>query len=372
MALSVAELEDVFRAGDDSRFSDQRLALAVLDAHGGSLPAEQVVREVRRLTSRARFRAEVAQRWRSDAIRVGDDETWTVNPDHPALLSARNAVRDRIEANRRRAVRFGDQGGHSAVRKRYEEKQAERAAQLAALRRVLLVAFPTDGPDAAVLVDVATRELATLSGPEVEELPKALARYDFIGALNVRGILRALGFDSARRHLAELGPPQRSYRLNRRGRTLRVTADLLAQGSCGISKPFRDPRDLRRHLDAGNDGRLRRALEADAKSLFALYCYGKIHGAYRLRWGFVDDMLPVPWVRRVETRLFVFLKEACGRGDAVEVVAGRAPAWSDPWARSVRCRVVPGRHEWDHLLVDELGRVVEQRDVQRIRVVGHA
>lgn len=368
--LSVAELEEAFPDGWGSSFSDQRLVLAVLDAHGGEMPAKEVVREVNRLMGDGRLGIERFEHWRSNAIRIAAEGTWSIHRGHPAHLAARNAVRDRVDVRRRQDARWAAFHPHEVVSKRYEEARQRRIEELGALRRVLLVAFPSEAPEAATVVDVATRELTTLVGAEMERLPEVLASYDFIGGLDVRGILRALGMDPTGRRLAELGPPQKSYLLDQRGRTLKVTATLLVQGSCGISKPFRDPRALRRLLDSGAEARLRRAMEADAKSLFALYSYGRVQGAYRLRWGFVDAMLPVPWVRRDEPSILRFLKEACERGDLVEAVVGRAPAWRVPWGRAIRCRVLPGRHEWDHVLVDGDGRVVEERDVQRIRVSG--
>ena len=52
---------------------------------------------------------------------------------------------------------------------------------------------------------------------------------------------------------------------------------------------------LRDYLRDGANTKLRRRLEADAKSLFALYQYGRLHGGVRLRWSFLDEMLPGPW-----------------------------------------------------------------------------
>ena len=85
----------------------------------------------------------------------------------------------------------------------------------------------------------------------------------------------------------ELGPPQKTRQLNRRGRKLQITTRLLVHGSCGITRPFGDERVLRGYLREGRDAKLRRRLAADAKSLFALYQYGRLHGAVRLRWGFL-------------------------------------------------------------------------------------
>ncbi|MFN8179073.1 MAG: hypothetical protein U0167_14175 [bacterium] len=70
-------------------------------------------------------------------------------------------------------------------------------------------------------------------------------------------------------------------------------------------------------------------------------------------------MLHVPWVLRDEPRLFTILRK-CYRREDVEVVAGRAPAWDDPWARAIRCRVVRGAPQWEHFLADDDGREVER------------
>lgn len=45
----------------------------------------------------------------------------------------------------------------------------------------------------------------------------------------------------------------------------------------------------------GNRPKLERRLESDLKSLAAYYRYGILHGGVRLRWGFLDEMVPVDW-----------------------------------------------------------------------------
>ena len=67
--------------------------------------------------------------------------------------------------------------------------------------------------------------------------------------------------------LAELGPSQKTKTLNRRGRTLKITTSLLVRGSCRISRPFGDEKVLHTYLRDGTSTKLRRRLEADAKSL---------------------------------------------------------------------------------------------------------
>lgn len=145
---------------------------------------------------------------------------------------------------------------------------------------------------------------STFGGQEIASAKQRILDYDILAAVDVRALLRSLDVEPGERRLAELGPPQKTMQINRRGRTLKITTRLLIQGSCGISRPLGDERVLRRHLRAGEHTKLRRRLEADAKSLFALYQYGRLHGAVRLRWGFLDERIPAPWVHRDERTLF--------------------------------------------------------------------
>ncbi len=54
-----------------------------------------------------------------------------------------------------------------------------------------------------------------------------VARLDILGAVEVRGLLHALGFDPGERRLAELSPPQKSRQLNKRRRPRRGVEGLL-------------------------------------------------------------------------------------------------------------------------------------------------
>ncbi len=106
------------------------------------------------------------------------------------------------------------------------------------------------------------------------------------------------------------------------------------QGSCGISRPFGDQKVLYAYLRDGQHTKLRRRLETDTKSLFALYQYGRLHGAVRLRWGFLDEMIPAAWVHRDEPTLYNLMERAHELRVPLDVVVGSAPGWADPWARA--------------------------------------
>jgi hypothetical protein len=367
--LTVEELDEACREGIPNAWSAQRLAVAVLDAHDAALAPEQVLAFVRARSHWTALRAHSAQYWRSGAaVRVRDDGRWELDRTHPAVRSARQAVRERLALVRRWAAMRPDPAAIEANQRRIEREREAHGQELARMRRVLVHAFPADRSEALVLVDVAEREISTFIGQDIALAVRRLSDYDIIGAIGVRPLLGALHVEPGTRRLAELGPPQRTKQLNRRGRTLTITAALLVQGSCGINRPFGDDRALRDYLHRGEYTKLRRRLESDAKSLFALYQYGRLHGAVRLRRGFLDEMLPAPWVHRDEPTLPDLMKQAYARGVALEVVLGSAPGWGDPWYRMHRARVVAGSWGYPSSLVDDQGFEIRREDIQLARL----
>ena len=179
--------------------------------------------------------------------------------------------------------------------------------------------------------------------------------------------LRGLGVDPTELRLAELGPAQKSMTIDKRGRTLKITPAMLIQGACGISRPLA-PDSLRGYLAAGEDTKLRRRLEADVKSLHALHEYGRLHHSVRLRWGFLDERLPAPWVHPDEPYLGELMKQGLALGVPLEVVVGSAPGWAEPWARAFPACVVQGERPWEQYLVDEQGMVVREDEIQLARL----
>ncbi len=60
-----------------------------------------------------------------------------------------------------------------------------------------------------------------------------------MAALWVRETLQAVGVDDADRfRLVDLKPPQKTRRLNRQGRTLTITPELLITSTAGMSHPW--------------------------------------------------------------------------------------------------------------------------------------
>jgi hypothetical protein len=307
--LTVPELDEAWRDGIPNTWSAQRIAVAVLDAQDTAMSAADVLGFVRARSQGSLLRAESAQYWRRGAaVRVRDDGRWELDRAHDAVRSSRIAVRERINVARRWAEMRPDPAAIKANQQRLERERQAHGHELALMRRVLIHAFPVARPEAVVLVDVAERAIATFIGEEISQATRQLAVYEIIGAIGVR-----------------------------------------------ISRPFGDDRTLREYLRRGEQTKLRRRLEADAKSLYALYQYGRLHGAVRLRWGFLDEMLPAPWVHRDEPTLHHLLKEAYTRGVPLDVVVGSAPGWTDPWSRVRRAFPATDAWGWPSRLVDEQG-----------------
>jgi hypothetical protein len=366
--LATAEIEEAFQdAWFGSNWSAQRLAISVLDAHGGRLPAAEVVATMNRLAKQHVLRETSAKYWGKGSPVTATDGVWELDSSHAALSSARKAVRQRLEMERRHRASRPDPSVIAANIKRSEQRRAAHAAELVQLRRALLYVYPDREPEAAVLVDVNDRELKTYLRPELDELRARLAHYEVIGAINVRAVLRALDVDPGDRRLAELAPPQKTRQLNKAGRKLKITLALLVRGSCNISRPFADPKRLQGYLDKGEVTKFRRRIAADAKSLFAIYQYGRLHGAVRLRWGFLDEQIPAPWHHMDEPTLYALIREAHKQDREIEVVTGSAPGWTDPWSRVRACTVEkPG--EWSYTMFDERGMAVVQEEVQAARL----
>jgi hypothetical protein len=94
---------------------------------------------------------------------------------------------------------------------------------------------------------------------------------------------------------------------------------------------------------------------------------GVLHGCVRLRWGFLDEALPVEWAQPGEPHLHEVLRGAQETGQALDVVVGAAPGWSEPWARARRVEIV-SLDAW-HVTLRAAGTTypVDQRDIQAVR-----
>lgn len=338
LPLTEAEIRWAFGGQNIHSVSPQRQAGAVLDLRGEPMKLEDVEAYLTSLTPhRQRLSGADTRRWTRSYVRMdAEGKLWLdrTSPDVPAL---RRAIR---KLARPRQVEEARKKHWEQVSRQHElesARQWEQAQQAAAhLQRAVLRVLPDRGPAAAAaLLDVGAHTIQTFVGDELASLRTALERFDLVAALGVRETLRALDVpDPDRFRLVDLSPPQKTRRLNRQGRTLAIIPAMLITSTTGISRPLSEPAKIAAYLASGDISKLRRRIESDVKALLAFYNYGRLHGAVRLRWGFLDEMLTVDWAVPGDPCLYEILRACQTAGTPVELVSGTAPGWSDPWSRA--------------------------------------
>lgn len=350
--LSPDELDHAFRGRYLSALSPLRQAAAVLDAAGRAMRVEEVEAVLAGLTPhRQRLTADGAGYWRTGLVHVDADGGLTLDRDARDIASMRRAVRV-----------LGARAAHDRAReeetaRRIAESQARHAADLelarvhaTTARRAILHAAPSAVAPAVISVlDVEARTIRTFTAAEFAELRDLLAGYRVLAALQARDLLHTLGVDPNAWHVTDLGPPQKTLRLNQRGRLLRITTPMLITSTTGIGRPLGDAARMRAYLAARDHARLHRRLDADLKALYALYRYGVLHRYVRLQWGFLDELLHVDWALTGDVSLGEIVREAAVHGRRLDVVLGAAPGWQDPWARARRVEVLQA--DYDHVVV---------------------
>ena len=365
--LSLEELRFAWRGTPLGTWSAQRLALAVLDAHAVPMLPSQVVAFLSGMDPQHRLTEDAIELWRQGAVQARYDGRWIPQADHPALLGARRAVRARVLVLQRNAHLRQDPAVTHAYVQAAERRRVAHANKLAGLSRVILCSYPPQNPCAVVLIDVADRTLSTFQQPTLDAARARLEAYDIIAGVGVRAAVDGLGLQSEGRRLGELSPAQKTRQINDRGKILKITTAMLIAHTCLISKPLGDPKKLQGYCNKQQWEPLCKRLEADAKALYAFYQYGRLHGHVRLRWGFMDDTMPAPWVHYDERGFFELLRSAEERGAVLEVVAGVTPSWTDPWQGAQRCRV-QALSPYEYVLIDEKNaEVMDPDDVQLVR-----
>jgi hypothetical protein len=370
--LSAEEIDAAFRDRSVTSLSWIRMAAAVLDARQAPMTAEEIEAFLAGLTEN---RAKLGPRDRpdkSDLFLIDEAGRLTQNPAAPGLFAMRRAIRKLSHPVLVQRAQRVEREKHFAVRRAELDAEARRDAEIARkLRRAVVRVVPSaEDPWAAAVLDVGQRSIRTFIGREVTELAGALEQFDVIAGLYIRDTLLALRLDADRFRVVDLKPPKKSRRLNRAGRTLQITPELLIAGTTGISRPFGEPEKVARYLSEGDHPKLARRLESDVKALHAFYQYGVLHGSVRLRWGFLDEGLATEWALPGEVLLYEQLKAASESGAAVDLVVGTAPGWDDPWSRAQRVHVVALRFH-DVLVVEGEGRIaspIARDEIQAVRL----
>ncbi len=371
--LSKDELDAAFRDRFISGFSALRQAAAVLDALGCPATVEDVDAFLARLTRhREALTADRVRYWRSALVAMDEDGRLTLNHASPDLGAMRRAIRNLARPVRVQRAREAQWAQIRAAREAVlAEERRRQASEASALRRAVLRAVPVHGnPQALALLDVGAHSTRTFIGDAIAAVQDALSGFDLLVGLQIRETLRGLRLDPDRWRLVDLKPPQKSRRINRAGRTVKITLELLIWSTAGIERPLGDPDKVVGYLARGEAGKLARRLESDVKALYAFYRYGVLHRGVRLRWGFLDEILGVDWAVPGDSHLYDILNRARQVGAAVDIVVGSAPGWADPWSRARRVEVV-NIEPWVVTVRQGTAKVpIDRREIQAVRMVG--
>jgi hypothetical protein len=226
---------------------------------------------------------------------------------------------------------------------------------------------------AVAVADPDRRSIETFIGEKIEYAPQALARYDALVGISIDKLLSAIGVQAdAWNWRIDISPPQKTKKLNKSGRVLKITSDLLISGTVGVSRAFGDPQKIASYIEDSDTGKLTRRIESTAKALCAYYNYGRIHSFVRLTWGFLDEIIDVEdWRLPGDPRLYDILRQSKEQAVAVEVVTGSAPGWSDPWSRAQQVQVLD-LEAW-RIIVKRQGEIapgwINRSEIQAVRLV---
>jgi hypothetical protein len=220
------------------------------------------------------------------------------------------------------------------------------------------------------LLDMDQRSIETSHSETVHAVASKLNQYSVLIGLNPRRVLDGLGIkDVLPWRLIDLAHHPKSKQINKSGRKLAITTEMLITSSTGISKPLVDSVKMHDYYCNGKQSALTKSLESDAKTLFAFYSYGSLHNSIRLRWGFLSEGFLAEWGVSGEPSLCDFLKKKMTTGEPIEFVRGSAPGWSDPWSRG-KIGVVKAMnfHDVELLIYDECV-VVPREEFQAVRSI---
>jgi hypothetical protein len=363
--LSEEEIREALRKPG---LSHVRTVAAVLDLYGAALGFEQVKEAVERLSG---------QDWRPRRPFVRNrffteskDGLLAPGTEQTELRMLRRVVRAAAgEVWARKAQQEHQERQFAAYREAAQQRQRREAAEAAGLRKALVWALPREGRPAAVsIVDLRGRQIRSFEGASVGAASDALKEFDVVYGLDVRATVAVLGLDVLDFRLFELRPPRKSIRLNRAGKKLHVTPELVITSTTGIGHPLADPVKVAQYAADGDTAKLVRRIESDVKALFAYYRYGVLHGHVRLRWGFIDEVFGVDWALPDDESLHRVLRRAMEQGAPVDLVTGSAPGWSDPWSRSSRWRIVELRFHDAFVEQDGVRQRVLLDEIQALRL----
>jgi hypothetical protein len=371
--LSNEEVEAAFRDRGHDAVSDMRRAAAILEAAGQPLRLDAINARLGELSRHAyAIREEKVASWRSDLVMADSAGALRINQASSEIPAFRRAIRKMAEATLRRKAeseaheKYWDE---SPARIERDEQHRQEEEEARTTRRALLHVAPgmDGGVLAAALVDAQARTVATY--PAADALRAVLVGYDLIAGVDLRASLRALGLDPERWWLSELRPTGRTHRPDD-GKAVPVTLGGCIRATTGARRSLSDAVEWARLAATPGRARLHARLEEEARTLFAFYQYGALHGGVRVRRRAQDThLLPVSWSRAGDARLHAIVNAAERWWSPVDVVLDAPPSLDGFWMRARRADIV--EDYWPVLYIREgdAVRSISAHDIFAIRIL---
>jgi hypothetical protein len=361
---SPVDLEEVRRgleAGLPAPVSLRRKLALLVEASGGRLTLDRAIEllgEAGREPAEERVRHALG-----GPVYLDENESLRHVQDHDSLVKARGLLRARLRELDEKAEHEKSWAESEARwdRDRRLEEEQKRAVYLAAKKAAIRCVFTRKGFAAASVLDPDRREFQDYT--DAAELSFRLEECDIVFGLDPRADFERLGVRLPG-EIVDLSPPVKTVGLNRRGRTLKVTPELIISSTLGISRPLGNRGKLREYVRKGSLAKLFRRLQSDLKALWRLYEYVCLHGLVRIHWGYFDEWRFTDWNVGGLPKLQDLLKEAKNTGEHLEIVFDTVPGWNDPWSRATRVQVIAEiREGWDRKYLVEVVPSGEQRVV---------
>ncbi len=357
--VGLEELEQGLIAGLPSAVSLRRKLALFAEASHAPVTIERAIKFFR--DQGCRLTEKDVRRSVGGPVFADEDGRLRPVPQDGSLIIARGLLRKHLRELGERAEqeKASARNTEEWKKKRRIEGEEKHARYLKARKAVIRCVFTRTGLNSASVLDPDRREFHDFT--DRDELVSYLGRCDIVLGLDPWSDFERLSF-KPRGQVVDLSPPVKTVRLNRQGRTLKVTPELIILSTLSISRPLGDRKKLLEYVKQGNFGKLFRRLQSDLKALWRLYEYGCLHGTVRLRWGYLDERRGIDWNVGEMPRLYELFEQAKESGDDLEIVLDSAPGWEDPWSRGLRARVI--RVEgmgWDRCYVVELVDTCLQR-----------
>lgn len=278
--------------------------------------------------------------------------------DAKGRIGLRNGARiERVRRRVRERLRLESERREQSANRQRVRTDRERVKRLAeahldGVRRALLHAAPSaKRPAALAIVDINRRSVRVFDRNGLAGVRGALEEYDVLVGFEIHALLHSLGLDYEYWHLVPLEPDVATIPTDSWTPPFRVRLTTARLVQAGVGRALTPHREYARLVKIGAFAELGRALDADARGVFAYYRFGVLHEC--LRFAGVD--VGVEYEMMGESNLEQLCRSAKESDRVLDLVLDDSPRLETPWAQSRR--VTPIQYLPPMLIASERERI---------------